>query len=228
MHAKLLQARPTFCSPMDCSLQGSCVHGIFQARIPEWVVVPPPGDLLGPRIKPTSLMSPAWAGGLFTTSTTWEALDIIYSNVKHTYPFTQQFHFWKFNCTGVWRPVCKNVCHSTCGRDGEASTKDSCLSLHCIALSLEGGGPAKDYISQHPLWWGPVGGSNSVTSSPRCLQSRCVLFIFFYIYKLNAQNSEALGSLKGRRGWRPLIIRETMPLDYCEQDTHASLGVCLL
>ena len=30
---------------------------------------PPPGDLLDPGIKPTSLLSPALAGGFFTTST---------------------------------------------------------------------------------------------------------------------------------------------------------------
>ncbi|ELR59872.1 hypothetical protein M91_19863, partial [Bos mutus] len=29
---------------------------------------PPPGDLPNPRIKPMSLMSPALAGGFFTTS----------------------------------------------------------------------------------------------------------------------------------------------------------------
>ena len=34
----------------------------------------PPGDLPDPRIEPTSLRSPALAGGFFTTSTTWEAL----------------------------------------------------------------------------------------------------------------------------------------------------------
>ena len=34
---------------------------------------PPPGDLPNPGIEPTSLMSPALAGGFFTTSTTWEA-----------------------------------------------------------------------------------------------------------------------------------------------------------
>ena len=28
---------PTLCDPMDCSLPGSSVHGIFQARILEWV-----------------------------------------------------------------------------------------------------------------------------------------------------------------------------------------------
>ena len=34
---------------------------------------PPLGDLLNPEIKPESLVSPALAGGFFTTSTTWEA-----------------------------------------------------------------------------------------------------------------------------------------------------------
>ena len=28
------------CDPMDCSPLGSCVHGIFQARILEWVAIP--------------------------------------------------------------------------------------------------------------------------------------------------------------------------------------------
>ena len=28
-----------FCDPMDCRLPGSSVHGISQARIPEWVVI---------------------------------------------------------------------------------------------------------------------------------------------------------------------------------------------
>ena len=30
---------PTLCSPMDCSLQGSFVHGILQARILKWVAI---------------------------------------------------------------------------------------------------------------------------------------------------------------------------------------------
>ena len=30
---------PTLCDPMDCSLPGSSVHGIFQARIQEWVAI---------------------------------------------------------------------------------------------------------------------------------------------------------------------------------------------
>ena len=37
-HAKSLQLCPTLCDPMDCSLPGSSVHGILQARTLEWVV----------------------------------------------------------------------------------------------------------------------------------------------------------------------------------------------
>ena len=35
VRAKSLQSCPTLCSPMDCSLPGSPVHGILQARILE-------------------------------------------------------------------------------------------------------------------------------------------------------------------------------------------------
>ena len=35
--AKSLQSCPTLCDPTDGSLPGSSVHGIFQARVLEWV-----------------------------------------------------------------------------------------------------------------------------------------------------------------------------------------------
>ena len=40
--AKLLQSCPTLCDPMDCSLPGSSIHGIFQATVLEWVPLPSP------------------------------------------------------------------------------------------------------------------------------------------------------------------------------------------
>ena len=36
---KLLQSCPTLCHPLDCSLPGSSVHGISQARVLEWVAI---------------------------------------------------------------------------------------------------------------------------------------------------------------------------------------------
>ena len=43
---------PTLCNLMDYSLLGSSVHGIFQARILEWLPFPPPGDVPHPEIEP--------------------------------------------------------------------------------------------------------------------------------------------------------------------------------
>ena len=37
--SKVTQLCSTLCNPMDCSLLGSSVHGIFQARILEWVAI---------------------------------------------------------------------------------------------------------------------------------------------------------------------------------------------
>ena len=34
--AESLQSCPTLSDPMDCSPPGSCIHGIFQARVLEW------------------------------------------------------------------------------------------------------------------------------------------------------------------------------------------------
>ena len=39
MYAKLLHPCQTLFNPMDCSLPGSSVHGILQARILEWVAI---------------------------------------------------------------------------------------------------------------------------------------------------------------------------------------------
>ena len=72
MHAsKLLQSCPTLCSAMDCSLPGSSVHGILQARILEWVSMSSSRGSSRPRDQrdqTASLTSPALAGGFFTTS----------------------------------------------------------------------------------------------------------------------------------------------------------------
>ena len=73
VHGKLLQMCLTLCSPVDCSLPGSSVHRILQARILEWLACLPLGDLPDPGIKPAPLMSPALAGRFSMASTTWKA-----------------------------------------------------------------------------------------------------------------------------------------------------------
>ena len=54
MHAQSLESCPTLCNPTDCSPPGSSVREILQARILEWVALPPPRDLPDPGLKPAS------------------------------------------------------------------------------------------------------------------------------------------------------------------------------
>ena len=39
LECEVTQLCPTLCDPMDCSLWGSSIHGIFQARLLEWVAI---------------------------------------------------------------------------------------------------------------------------------------------------------------------------------------------
>ena len=63
---------------MDCSPSGSSVQGIYWEEYWSGLPCPSPGDLPDSGIEPISLMSPALAGGLFTTSTTWQHYPIQY------------------------------------------------------------------------------------------------------------------------------------------------------
>ena len=53
--SEVAQSCPTLWDPMDCSLPGSCVHGIFQAIVLEWVAISfSRGDPPDPGIEPGS------------------------------------------------------------------------------------------------------------------------------------------------------------------------------
>ena len=55
------------------ALQAPLSMGFSRQEYWSGLPCPPPGDLPDPGIKPTSLMSPALAGGFFTTSTIWDS-----------------------------------------------------------------------------------------------------------------------------------------------------------
>ena len=55
-----------FCYPMDCSPPGSSVHGVFQERILEGLLFPPPEDLPNPGMEP---VAPELADRFFPTPT---------------------------------------------------------------------------------------------------------------------------------------------------------------
>ena len=72
MHVNSLQSYLTLCNPMDCSPPGSPVHEFSRQEHWSELPCPLPGDI------PNSgsnlyLLSPAFAGGFFTTRATWEA-----------------------------------------------------------------------------------------------------------------------------------------------------------
>ena len=60
---------------------------------------PPPGAFPDPGIEPTSLTSPALAGGFFTTSATWEALTKILP-LRYVYAFYLPYAFCNWENTG--------------------------------------------------------------------------------------------------------------------------------
>ena len=62
--SEVAQSCPTLHDPMDCSPPGSSVHGIFQARVLEWVAIAFSGDLPILGIKSMSL---AMQGGFLMT-----------------------------------------------------------------------------------------------------------------------------------------------------------------
>ena len=66
------QSCPIFCDLMDCSLPGSSLHGILQARILEWVAIPFSKESFWPR-------GQTWVscirGRFFTVWATREALN---------------------------------------------------------------------------------------------------------------------------------------------------------
>ena len=52
--SEAVQSCRTLCNPMDYSLPGFSVHGIFQARVLEWVAIAFSRGSSDPRIKPVS------------------------------------------------------------------------------------------------------------------------------------------------------------------------------
>ena len=111
--AKSLLLCLTLCDPMDYSPPGSSVHEILQTRILEWTAKTSSGDLPKPGMEARSLMSPALAGGFFTTSITWEAC-------YKGYLFYHYMLFYLFGadvqkCNWFWKTLIKLIIYlNTC------------------------------------------------------------------------------------------------------------------
>ena len=91
MHAKSLQSCTTLCDPLDYSLPGSSAHGILQARILEWVVMPASRGSSWHRDWTGVPYVSALAGRFFTTSTTLEASYTVGENVNWCSHYGRQY-----------------------------------------------------------------------------------------------------------------------------------------
>ena len=79
------------CDVMDCSPPGSSVHGIFQARILEWVTISLSRGSSWPRDQTLSLAFPALVSWFFTSWATGEVHDL-----------EQNLSMWNFSVI-MWR-----------------------------------------------------------------------------------------------------------------------------
>ena len=70
---KSLSCVRLFVTPWTAAHQAHPSMGFSRQEYWSGLPFPSPGDLPDPGIEPTSLASPALAGGLLATSTTWEA-----------------------------------------------------------------------------------------------------------------------------------------------------------
>ena len=68
--------------PWTVTCQASLPMGFSRQEYWGGLPCPPPGDLPNPGIKPESLMSPALAGGFFTTSVKWKAPSVRITIIK--------------------------------------------------------------------------------------------------------------------------------------------------
>ena len=90
--SEVAQSYPTLSDPMDCSLPGSSVHGIFQARVLEWVAIAFSGKIPWRREKlPIPVFWPgesrnsgAWWAVVYRVAQSWTGLKRLSSSSRST------------------------------------------------------------------------------------------------------------------------------------------------
>ena len=86
--SEVAQSCPTLCNPMNCSLPGFSIYGIFQARVLEWVAISFSRGSSQPR---EQTWASCIAGRLFTNWATREAVVILKSIEMFLVSFKDQF-----------------------------------------------------------------------------------------------------------------------------------------
>ena len=89
---------------MDCSLPGSSVHGILQARIVEWVAIPFSRGSSQPRDQCQSLASLALSDGFFTTEPPGKTSKILLHSYIFSFLFWTVCHYVTYLCMYFFLP----------------------------------------------------------------------------------------------------------------------------
>ena len=87
----------TLCDPMGCSLPGSSVHGILQARILEWVAI---SSSRGSSWSRDQIQVSCIAGKLFTIWATGEVYNAVYNTLPFITLDSDPCSCLRFECSG--------------------------------------------------------------------------------------------------------------------------------
>ena len=120
---------------MDCSPPAPLSMEFSRLEYWSGLPFPPPGDLPDPGIEPASLMFPALAGGLLTTSTTWKAP-----------PNCLLCSFSLLRVTDLLKKGGRSCTYSS------QSSKASSLSLSLFFLLLQSTGSRVQGLSSCSVW----------------------------------------------------------------------------
>ena len=113
--AKSVQSCLALCDPVDCiTRQAPLSMGFSRQEYWSGLPCPSPGDLPHPGINPTSLTSPALAGGFFTTSTTWEATSLLFPSWPPCLKLKGTPFFSCINGTREWSTINPNIILQLC------------------------------------------------------------------------------------------------------------------
>ena len=104
--SKVSQSCSTLCGPMGCRLPDSSVHGIFQAKVVEWVAI---SFFRGSSLSRDWTQVSLTTGRLFTVWTTGEAISQKNLPIKFVTTWDVSLICWPWSLNGIAWDQCWNV-----------------------------------------------------------------------------------------------------------------------
>ena len=119
LHVQLLSC-VRLCDPMDCSLSGSSLHGILQARIMEWAATSFSRGSSWPGMEPAS---PTLAGRFFITASPGKSYTCVHID-PYTYVYIEPYTYVLIQLSSVY---IQSLLRKSKEPQGSNSTTTECL-----------------------------------------------------------------------------------------------------